>query len=196
MFCTRCFRAALPRAQVPLVRTLSTSMPLRSVAASNLSTPVTAPGEAATTTATTTTPRSSCPEGTVITGLNYLKDGQDPVAMKDEDYPEWLWDCLSVMKRSDAADDEAGDEFSKSKKQRKLAGKRKRAHDAKLLAEGDLEALEPKIPIQEQSINLPGNENGSVQDNIDASQARQALKRAMRIERKAKIKEANYLQSM
>jgi large subunit ribosomal protein L54 len=47
-----------------------------------------------------------------LNGLNYTKGGQDPVAMKDEDYPEWLWDCLDVMKKSsDTADDGAGDEF-------------------------------------------------------------------------------------
>lgn len=108
MFCTRCLRAALPRRQPILARHLSTSLPLRSADA-QLSTPVTAAGEKAKDAAPV--PRSSCPEGTVITGLNYLKDGKDPVAMKDEDYPEWLWDCLSVMKKSDAADDDAGDEF-------------------------------------------------------------------------------------
>ncbi|KAI0035061.1 mitochondrial ribosomal protein L37-domain-containing protein [Vararia minispora EC-137] len=37
---------------------------------------------------------SSCPENTVLTGINYLK-GQAPVlAMKDEDYPPWLWNLL------------------------------------------------------------------------------------------------------
>ena len=48
----------------------------------------------------------------MLTGLNYLKSGSDPVALKDEEYPAWLWDCLDVMKKStdDAADD-AGDEF-------------------------------------------------------------------------------------
>jgi len=34
------------------------------------------------------------------------------VALKDEDYPEWLWSCLDVMKKgADAADENAGDEF-------------------------------------------------------------------------------------
>lgn len=37
---------------------------------------------------------SSCTEGTVLVGLNYLK-GQPPVvAKKDEEYPPWLWDLL------------------------------------------------------------------------------------------------------
>ncbi|KAG1756894.1 mitochondrial ribosomal protein L37-domain-containing protein [Suillus paluster] len=37
---------------------------------------------------------SSCPPGTVLEGLNYLK-GQPPViALPDEEYPPWLWDLL------------------------------------------------------------------------------------------------------
>ena len=47
-------------------------------------------------------------------GLNYNKNGQDPVAKKDEEYPEWLWSCLDVMKTADAADENAGDEFCTS----------------------------------------------------------------------------------
>lgn len=40
-------------------------------------------------------PVSSCPAGTVLSGLNYLK-GQPPVlAMPDEDYPAWLWDLTN-----------------------------------------------------------------------------------------------------
>ncbi|KAF8843651.1 hypothetical protein BDN67DRAFT_1008830 [Paxillus ammoniavirescens] len=35
---------------------------------------------------------SSCPAGTVLTGLNYLK-GEPPIlALPDEEYPTWLWD--------------------------------------------------------------------------------------------------------
>ncbi|RFN40807.1 hypothetical protein FIE12Z_13027, partial [Fusarium flagelliforme] len=159
-----------------------------------LSTPVTAPGEAL---KDTPVPRSQCVAGTVLTGLNYTKAGQDPVAKHDDEYPEWLWNCLDVLKRdADAADAEAGDEFSKSKKQRKLAAKRQKAHEAKLLAEGNLEALAPKVPIQHQSINILGEENKGVDHNVEAAQKREELKRAMRKERKAKIKETNYLKSM
>lgn len=114
MLCTRCLRsgAALPRT-LPLLlarRTLSASAsPLRSPEAQPLSTPVTAPGEQAKPAAA---PRSICPEGTVLKGLNYLKSQQDPVALRDEEYPAWLWDCLDVQKKSsDDAADEAGDEF-------------------------------------------------------------------------------------
>ncbi|RYP25280.1 hypothetical protein DL767_008458 [Monosporascus sp. MG133] len=140
---------------------------------------------------------SSCPEGTVLTGLNYFKNKADPVAMADDAYPEWLWRCLDVQKRADEKDaDDAGDEFSKSKKQRRLAAKRQRALEARLLAEGNLEALAPKIPLQQQSVNLPANEAGTAEGAMAASAAREELRRAMRRERKAKIKESNYLKSM
>lgn len=85
---------------------------------------------------------------------------------------------------------------AKSKKQRKLAARRARAAEARALAEGNLEALMPKIPLQEQSVNLPGNDEGTVEGSIEAAAAREELRRAMRKERKAKIREDNYLKSM
>ena len=85
---------------------------------------------------------------------------------------------------------------AKSKKQRRLAAKRQKALEAKLLSEGNLDALKPKTPLQHQSINLPGEEDSSVEDNISASEARQELRLAMRKERRAKIKESNYLKAM
>ncbi len=55
---------------------------------------------------------SSCPEGTVLNGLNYHKGKKDPVALADAAYPAWLWDCLEVQKKAgDGAGAEAGDEF-------------------------------------------------------------------------------------
>ncbi len=85
---------------------------------------------------------------------------------------------------------------AKSKKQRRLAAKRQKAAEAEMLASGNLEALQPKIPIQQQSINLQGAEDGNVADNIAAADKRQELRLAMRKERRAKIKESNYLKSM
>ena len=39
-------------------------------------------------------PQSSCPEGTLLKGFNYLK-GQAPILAKaDEEYPPWLWTIL------------------------------------------------------------------------------------------------------
>lgn len=37
---------------------------------------------------------SSVPAGTVLKGLNFLKNQQDPVALEDHEYPEWLWRAL------------------------------------------------------------------------------------------------------
>jgi large subunit ribosomal protein L54 len=108
MFCTRCLRATAARRQLPLLRNFSTSRTLRNPDPP-LSTPVTEVGE----TPSIVTARSICPEGTVLKGLNYQKGGQDPVAKKDEEYPEWLWSCLDVMKKAEAADEDAGDEFCK-----------------------------------------------------------------------------------
>lgn len=85
--------------------------------------------------------------------------------------------------------------IAKSKKQRKLAAKRAKEREARLLAEGNLEALAPKIPLQHQSINLPGQEGGSLEHNLESAAARDELKKAMRKERRAKIKESNYLKS-
>ncbi|KAG8932064.1 hypothetical protein FRC02_001694 [Tulasnella sp. 418] len=47
-----------------------------------------------TTDSTTSIPKSSCLEGTVLEGLTYLK-GQPPVvARPDSEYPAWLWTLL------------------------------------------------------------------------------------------------------
>ena len=85
---------------------------------------------------------------------------------------------------------------AKSKKQRKLAAKRQKQLEAKILATGDLEALAPKIPLQQQSVNLPGSTDGQLTDSLYAASKRDELRKAMRRERKAKIKEGNYLKSM
>ncbi|AEO54108.1 hypothetical protein MYCTH_2296263 [Thermothelomyces thermophilus ATCC 42464] len=142
-------------------------------------------------------PISSCPEGTVLNGLNYFKGKSDPVALADDAYPAWLWKCLEVQKKTDATDTaDAGDEFSKSKKQRRLALKRQRQQEARILASGDLEALVPKIPLQKQTVNLPAAEPGNVAQAIEAVDKREELRKAMRKERRAKIKESNYLKAM
>lgn len=58
---------------------------------------------------------SSCPAGTKLNGLNYFKNKSDPVALADEEYPEWLWRCLEVQKKTDdAAGEDLGDEFCMS----------------------------------------------------------------------------------
>jgi len=50
------------------------------------------PSKVASSTVEPTKTVSSCPAGTVLTGLNYLK-GEPPIlALPDEEYPSWLWD--------------------------------------------------------------------------------------------------------
>lgn len=79
---------------------------------------------------------------------------------------------------------------AKSKKQRRMAAKALRKQQ--LL---NPEALAPKIPLHEQTIDLPAGD-GSLQGAIEAMEARDALTKAMRKNRRAKIKEANFLKAM
>ncbi|CRK27291.1 54S ribosomal protein L37 like [Verticillium longisporum] len=216
MICRTCLRRAattLPLrtvAPIPLARPFSISASTRSSPAGSLGTSEASPASSTaepTATPTLSTPidlpsaaaakpvrePSSCKAGTVLNGLNYFKGKTDPVALADEEYPDWLWDCLVFKAKEDAdADAGAADEFSKSAKLRRKAAKRK----AKLLAEGGIDALAPKVPLFQQSINLPGEEGGSVEDNLMAAGKREELRQAMRSERKRKIKESNYLKSM
>ncbi|CAR29945.1 hypothetical protein ZYGR_0AD06360 [Zygosaccharomyces rouxii] len=37
--------------------------------------------------------KSSCPAGTII-NVNTKKSGKDPVALEDNEYPDWLWEVL------------------------------------------------------------------------------------------------------
>ncbi|KAM3074439.1 hypothetical protein ACMFMG_002758 [Clarireedia jacksonii] len=133
-------------------------------------------------------PVSSAPEGTVLKGINYLKGRNDPVALKEEDYPEWLWHCLDEKQKS-AEEEAAGDEFSKSKKVRQKAAKAKRKAEERALASGDTSILEPKIPITQQTIDLAA-------EGPEALKQREELKKALRKERRAAIKEKNYLKTM
>ncbi|RKU41636.1 hypothetical protein DL546_001194 [Coniochaeta pulveracea] len=203
MICRTCLRqgasiiARRPQPALVSLRTFSTSLPVRNAAAAAAPTPEfsTPTGEDAS--ASAKPALSTCPEGTVLNGLNYFKGKNDPVAKPDDQYPEWLWRCLEVQKKdATEADEEGGDAFSKSKKQRRLYAKRQRQIEAQILASGDISALAPKIPLQQQTINLPGKPDGDVREALYASDKREELRKAMRKERKAKIKEANYLKSM
>ncbi|KAG1865170.1 mitochondrial ribosomal protein L37-domain-containing protein [Suillus tomentosus] len=58
---------------------------------------------------------SSCPPGTILEGLNYLK-GQPPViALPDDEYPPWLWD---LMKPKVYEDDGPGGKAEKKRLRR------------------------------------------------------------------------------
>lgn len=130
-------------------------------------------------------------------GLNYFKGRDDPVALAEEEYPEWLWRCLDKKKEVDGEGDKGlGDEFSKSKKSRRLAAKRQRKLEEQMLLSGNTEALAPKVPLTAQSIDLPANEEGSVRGAMEAEGRREEVRKAMRQQRRASIKERNFLGSM
>lgn len=44
--------------------------------------------------------KSSIAAGTPLKGLNFEKNKVDPVALADEEYPEWLWTILSRQEKS------------------------------------------------------------------------------------------------
>ncbi|EPS95447.1 hypothetical protein FOMPIDRAFT_1043577 [Fomitopsis schrenkii] len=46
-------------------------------------------------------PLSSCPAGTILTGLNYLKDQPEVFAQPDDAYPDWLWKLTGPRKIPD-----------------------------------------------------------------------------------------------
>ncbi|KAK5174116.1 uncharacterized protein LTR77_001196 [Saxophila tyrrhenica] len=134
--------------------------------------------------------QSSVPAGTVLKGLNFMKNKQDPIAMEDHEYPAWLWGALAESKEKSAKDDLEGDLFAKSKKQRRRAAKALRRQQ---LLNPDM--MEPKVPLYEQSIDLPAGD-GSLEGNKSALDARGELTHAMRQQRRAKIKEGNFLKAM
>lgn len=113
MICRNCLQRAtvlgrrpmISEIRAPVRRTLSTTAaPRQAAPANDAKTPSPSPTDAPV--------RSSCPPGTVLNGLNYLKGKTDPVALRDEEYPEWLWSCVDVMKKASEDDDMgAGDEF-------------------------------------------------------------------------------------
>lgn len=55
---------------------------------------------------------------------------------------------------------------------------------------------EIRVPLTQQSIDLPANEKGTVQGALEAEDKRDELRAAMRRERRKKIKETNFLKSM
>ncbi|KAH8784731.1 mitochondrial ribosomal protein subunit L37 [Hyaloscypha finlandica] len=211
MICTRCLRRAscrIPQSSIP--RFFSTSRPFLeptsppAATSTGLAQPFTNPlTPSPSSTPLPTKPKSSlqfpisnCKAGTRLKGLNYLKGRDDPVALEDEEYPEWLWRCLDVKKKGGDEEGAVGDLFSKSKKLRRKAAKQQRKLEAQMLASGDMSALQPKIPLTQQSIDLPGNEEGTVEGALEADSRRQELRAALRGERRKSIKEANYLKSM
>ncbi|KAI5205699.1 hypothetical protein E4T39_02801 [Aureobasidium subglaciale] len=219
MICNRCLRTAVQRPLVlPFRRALTTTSPLgadlaprqgnasshtpsaatSTGAAQPFSTPLTPSPSAAKLQAPSAekaapTVKSSVAAGTPLKGLNFIKGKNDPVALEDSEYPTWLWGILKKKGGESAGAADAsveGDLFSKSKKQRRVAAKALRKQQ--LLNPG---ALAPKVPLHEQTIDLPAGD-GSLNGAIEAMEARDALTKSMRKNRRAKIKEANFLKAM
>jgi len=70
---------------------------------------------------------SSCPPGTILTGLNYLKGQTQVVALPDEEYPPWLW---KLLERRDLVDDGPGGKVEKIRLRKE---NRQRIRDQNLL---------------------------------------------------------------
>ncbi|KAI9024037.1 hypothetical protein DFJ74DRAFT_605746, partial [Hyaloraphidium curvatum] len=65
---------------------------------------------------------SSVPKGKVLSGLNILANGQDPVAMADEDYPPWVWKLTEPKQRTFKPEDRFSKVYFKvERKKRQLA---------------------------------------------------------------------------
>lgn len=79
--------------------------------------------------------------------------------------------------------------LAKSKKLRRKAAKAKRIAELRAFASGDTSSLEVKVPFQQQSLDLP-------EAGPEALKQREKLRNAMRKERRAGIKENNYLKGM
>ncbi|CAO3591344.1 unnamed protein product [Absidia cylindrospora] len=58
---------------------------------------------------------SSVAAGTTLSGINFLKDGKDPVALEDNEYPMWLWDLLDEKKQKQKTTKPANRQFHRKK---------------------------------------------------------------------------------
>ncbi|CEP23000.1 unnamed protein product [Cyberlindnera jadinii] len=101
-------------------RTLFTSSILRNSTA-QATTATTASNAAKETAASTVTVKSSCKAGTSL-NLKVKKSGEDPVALEDSEYPEWLWTVLDPKAQQAKLD---SDPAKKAKKEMRLRNKKK-----------------------------------------------------------------------
>lgn len=56
-------------------------------------------------------PESISPAGTVLRGLNYAKGRDDPISLKEEEYPSWLWGLLDKKNTDNSSTNEESDLF-------------------------------------------------------------------------------------
>ena len=121
-----------------------------------------------------------------------LKTAEAPVAREDSEYPSWLWTLLDDKDKEGVGDQgkAVGDEFAKSKKQRRLAAKAARAKgEAAMKGEGAR-----TVPLHEQTVDLPGGIGG--EEGEKGARARENLRVSMRDARRKNIREGNFLRGM
>jgi large subunit ribosomal protein L54 len=112
-----------------------------------------------------------------LKGLNYIKGRDDPIALPEEEYPEWLWRCLDVKVKEGEAEGDEGDAF------------------CKLLVHSHFFTSSPNQA--RESILMETNFHSQVEKApLEAEEKRQELRAAMRQERRKAIKEKNFLKSM
>ncbi len=101
--------STLQRSCASITRTFSsTARSYDAAAALKVSTPLAPKPKAK-----TALPVSAAPAGTPLKGLNHIKGKDDPVALPEDEYPEWLWRCLDSNKEEGATKAGEGDEFCK-----------------------------------------------------------------------------------
>ncbi|KAK6543960.1 hypothetical protein TWF694_000679 [Orbilia ellipsospora] len=128
---------------------------------------------------------SSVPAGTVLKGLHYNKRLTEPVALADDEYPEWLWKVLEdrrprLSSATQMTSEDSADLYSKSKGRRKAAQKRIAAREAAGVAD-------ISTPADHMTEDMP------FETFEESQEAIKAAKRASRERRRADIKERNFL---
>ncbi|KAK3818529.1 MAG: mitochondrial ribosomal protein L37-domain-containing protein [Benniella sp.] len=63
---------------------------------------------------------SSAPEGAILKGINYMKDGKDPVALADDAYPTWLWEINDPQARAAKIADPTDKKHHKEARRQKI----------------------------------------------------------------------------
>ena len=56
--------------------------------------------------------------------------------------------------------------------------------------------MEPSVPLEQQTVDLASNGSQNIEGALEAVDARDALTKAMRVKRRAIIKENNFLKGM
>ncbi|KAI9884355.1 MAG: hypothetical protein M1823_003851 [Watsoniomyces obsoletus] len=138
--------------------------------------------------------KSLVPAGAPLRGLNFLKDRNDPVALPDAEYPEWLWTCIdsTAGKKSKSGGGDGGGATAGQSTKKTKGGK----GASKLAASLNMESARQAVPLAEQTVDLPSNPQQDLEGAIQATIARDELTKALRVKRRGNIKEANFLKGM